>query len=117
MARAAPFTMRYAVAVCCTSGAAEALLAMCVLPSSCARSVALKAARGRPRSSLATRASLLSGAVGVAPSRRLRAVALGALGARMDWMARSSCSLRFGLGIGCTRPILLLGLFACCFGD
>src|SRR5271155_5948474 len=26
-------------------------------------------------------------------------------------MARSSCSLRFGLGIGCTRPIFLLGRF------
>src|SRR5579863_66333 len=26
-------------------------------------------------------------------------------------MARSSCSLRFGLGIGCTRPILLLRRF------
>src|SRR5580658_520168 len=111
MARAAPFTMRYVVAVCCASCAAAALLAMNVLPSSCARSAALKSARGRPRSSLATRASAVTGDLAPAPSRRRDA----GPGVSSAWMARSSCSLRFGLSIACTRPILFLRCLTYCF--
>src|SRR5580692_6407718 len=78
------------------------------LPSSFARNVSLKSSRGRPRSAAAMRARLLIGALGAAPSRRRGAEP----GVSSAWMARSSCSLRFGLGIGGTRPIFLLGRFA-----
>src|ERR1700689_2734796 len=81
---------------------------MGVLPSSFACNAALKSTRGRPRSCSATRWSAAIGAAPAVPSLR-RAAGPGVSSA---WIARSSCSLRFGLGIGGTRPIFLLRRFA-----